>query len=356
MNSTNRQPLNSKPSDPTAVAGDAIAAATEVATQVGNLAGAAAESASQTAQNLLEQATHATGSTLSALANNPFLKFITDKLGASWLKTLLGGVDVEKVQAKVKKLQEKYPQETASQIAHRLTVDKAFSAARIGFVTNIIPPIAAVLLGVELAATAALQAEMVYEIAAVYDLDLKQPARRGEVVAIFGLALGTDVLKAGLGLIEIIPGVGAVVGASSNAVMFYALGFAARHFYEAKQKSPMKPVNEARLRQESQVYNETLLAQRELMDRVLVHAILASYPGRSLAEIVPQLKKAGLSPTTIAAIETHWSQSQPLNDLLEQLKPEFLVLLLTQCDRIVRHDGTINAEEAALLEAIRQHL
>ncbi|MDY6784598.1 MAG: hypothetical protein SW833_18985 [Cyanobacteriota bacterium] len=354
MDSSSQQPPNSNPSNP---AGDAIAAATQAATQVGNCAGNAVESASQTAQSLLEQATHATGSTLSTLANNPILKFMTDRLGANWLKTLLGGVDVEKIKAKVEALKQKYPQETPGQIAHRLTVDKAMTAAGVGFATNIIPPIAAALLGIELAATAALQAEMVYEIAAAYELDLSQPARRGETIAIFGLALGTDALKAGLGLIELIPGIGAVVGASSNAVMFFSLGFAARQFYEAKQKSPTMPMNEENLRQESRAYNETLLTQRDLMDRVLVHAIRASYPTRSLSEILPELKEAGLSPTTIAAVETQWNNPQPLDELLEQLEPDFLALLLPECDRIARHrDGTISAEATALLDAIRSHL
>ncbi|MDY7014275.1 MAG: hypothetical protein SVX43_11885 [Cyanobacteriota bacterium] len=356
MNSTKPKQPNSQPSEPTTLASDAIATVTEAATQVGNLAGEALESASQNARNLLEQATQATGSTLSNLANNPLLKFMTDKLGASWLKTMLGGVDVEKVRAKVEKLQQQYPQETPSQIAHRLTLDKVLSAAGVGFATNIIPPIAAALLGIELAATAALQAEMVYEIAAAYGLDLKQPARRGEVAAIFGLALGTDVLKGGLGLIEILPGIGAIVGASSNAVMFYGLGFTASRFYEAKQQSQTQPMSAERLRQESQTYNETLLVQRELMDRVLVRAVSASYPERSLSEILPELKEAGLSPKTIATLETYWHEPQPLDDLLDRLEPDFLVLLLTQCERLAASKGTTNAEEAALVEAIRQRL
>lgn len=339
-----------------ATAEEAAIQASQAAIEMGNLAGNAFESASQTTQQLLERATQAAGSTLSTLANNPILKFMTDKLGAGWLKTILGGVDVEKVRARVKKLQQQYPQETPSQIAHRLIVDKALFAAGVGFATNIIPPIAAALLGVELAATAVLQAEMVYEIAAAYNLDLTQPARRGEVVAIFGLALGTDALKAGLGLVEIIPGVGAVVGASSNAVMFYALGFAANRFYEAKCKSSAQPVDGERLRAESEAYSETLLTQRDIMDRILVHMILASYPGKSWSEILPDLQSMNLSSTSIAAIARAIEKPQPLNDLLDRLEPDFGVLLLAQCDRIARRDGVVTDEEAAILEAIRQRL
>ncbi|MBD2579481.1 hypothetical protein [Oscillatoria sp. FACHB-1406] len=233
---------NSNQSDPFAAAAEALDRAVQVAKGVGNLAGGAIDSASGAAQQLLEQTTQSVGNTLEGAANNPAVKFTTDKLGAKWLKALLGGVELDKVQVKVKQFQEKYPTETPSQIAHRLIVDKAMFAAGVGFATNIIPPIAATLFGIELAANTVMQAEMVYEIAAAYGLDLREPKRRGEVAAIFALALGSDAFKAGLGLVELIPGVGAVVGASSNAVMFYALGFAANRFYEARSKAPIPTV------------------------------------------------------------------------------------------------------------------
>ena len=87
---------------------------------------------------------------------------------------------------------------------------------------------------IELIATTKLQTEMVYEIAFAYGLDLDEPARRGEVLAIFGLSLGADVLKTGLTVVEIVPGIGAVVGASTNAAMLYVLGQTACRFYEGK--------------------------------------------------------------------------------------------------------------------------
>lgn len=234
---------NSKPSNPFAAAAEAFNQAAQVAQGASNLASSAIDSASQATQQLLDQTTQSVGNTLENTANNPAVKFATDKLGAKWLKALLGGVEIEKVQVKVKQFQDKYPTETPSQIAHRLIVDKAMFAAGVGFATNIIPPIAATLFGIELAANTLMQAEMVYEIAGAYGLDLTESKRRGEVAAIFALALGSDTVKAGLGLIELIPGVGAVVGASSNAMMFYALGFAANRFYEAKSKVPVTTVD-----------------------------------------------------------------------------------------------------------------
>lgn len=116
-------------------------------------------------------------------------------------------------------------------------VNKAIQAGGIGLATNILPPIAAALFAVDLATVVRLQAEMVYEIAAAYGLDLEDPARRGEVIALFGLSLGSGTLKTGLSFLEIIPGFGAILGASTNAVMLYGLGYVTCRFYETKQFS-----------------------------------------------------------------------------------------------------------------------
>lgn len=186
----------------------------------------------------VETATQSTGETLNKIAENPLIRFINSKFGNSWLKNLLGKVETQTVSLKVKKLQQQYPLETSGDIAHRLMVEKAKQGAGIGVVTNFIPPLAAALFALDLAAIAKLQAELIYEIAAVYGLDLEDPSRRGEVLAIFGLALGgSSVVKTGLSFAEIIPGAGLVIGASTNAVVIYGVGQAACHYYEAKNKN-----------------------------------------------------------------------------------------------------------------------
>ncbi|RMF25947.1 MAG: hypothetical protein D6756_04620, partial [Cyanobacteria bacterium J083] len=185
-------------------------------------------------QKILETATVSTGKTLEWLASNPVLKAADNVIGLDWLMTFLGKVDKAKVQVTVEEMRSQYPDEAPKQIAHRLIVQKALAGGRLGLLTNIIPPVAALFLGVELIATTKLQAEMVYEIAAAYGFALDEPARRGELLAIFGLSLGADVLKAGLNVVEIIPGIGAVVGASTNAALIYVLGQTACRFYESK--------------------------------------------------------------------------------------------------------------------------
>jgi uncharacterized protein (DUF697 family) len=112
-------------------------------------------------------------------------------------------------------------------------------AGGVGLLTNFIPPVALTLFGIELAAITALQAEMIYRIAAAYGFPLNDSTRRGEILAIFALSVGgSGVLKSGLNVVELLPIIGAGVGASSNAALLYSLGYVACRFYEAKRNSP----------------------------------------------------------------------------------------------------------------------
>lgn len=193
------------------------------------------KSAGTQIQRVLEKSLRETGSSVNEIAKIPMVRSLTNLFGAGWLKAILGEVDVEKLQEDITQLQEKYPDESFDELAHRIILKKAIQAAGIGVVTNAIPPIAILLFAVDIAAVTGLQAEMVYEIAGAYQLDLNDPIRRGEVLAMFGLSVGgSSVLKVGLGLLEIIPGIGIVIGASSNAILLYTLGSTASRYYQIK--------------------------------------------------------------------------------------------------------------------------
>jgi len=190
------------------------------------------------AHRLVEQGTETMGKIVTPIAENPLIKYATKVPGINVLLAALGQVDVEKAEAEVEQLRRDYPLETAEQIAHRIIVDTSVKAGSIGLLTNFIPPLALALFAVDITAITALQAEMVYRIAAAYGFSLKDPTRRGEVLAIFGLSVGgSGVLKAGLSVVELLPVIGAFVGASSNATLLYSLGYAACRFYEAKRHS-----------------------------------------------------------------------------------------------------------------------
>lgn len=227
----------------------AARSAYETVNNVTKTTSAVGETVSAEALRFVEQGTETVGNFVTPIAENPFIKYASKVPGINILTTALGQIDLEKAQTEVDTLKQEYPQETPQELAHRIIVDTSLKGGGIGLLTNFVPPLALALFAVDIAAVTTLQAEMVYRIAAAYGFSLKDPARRGEVLAIFGLSLGgSGVLKAGLGIVELIPGIGAVVGASSNAALLYSIGRVAGQFYEAKKNSIVKtPVNEGRV-------------------------------------------------------------------------------------------------------------
>jgi uncharacterized protein (DUF697 family) len=217
---------------------DAIATAARMAQGMSDLG----ETIGPVVQRSLEQGTETVGKIVTPIAENPLVKFAAKVPGINLLLAALGQVDVQKAQQEVDQLRQTYPLETPEQLAQRIITDTSLKAGGIGLLTNFIPPLALTLFAVDIAAVTALQAEMIYRIAAVYGFPLTDPSRRGEVLAIFGLSVGgSGVLKLGLSLVEILPLIGAVVGASSDAALLYTLGQLACRFYAAKHQSLIQP-------------------------------------------------------------------------------------------------------------------
>lgn len=293
---------------------------------------------------------------LDLVSNSPGLRWATKALPVVWLAKFIDRVDVDKAEAEVRRIQQKYPKEKPSQIAHRLMVDKALHAGRSGLARSLVPGFAAALLALDLAATTSLQAEMVYQIACAYGLDIREPARKSEVLAIFGLSLGGSyAAKAGLGFLRNVPVAGAVIGASTNAAMLYTLGYAACRFYEAKLNPLTSEATLVAAQAESEKYLESALTQEVVMDQILIHVVLASHPGKTWEQILPELQMH-LSPASLAAIAGPVKSPLPLETLLAQIDPDFAVPLLAQCQKIARSDQVITPEEAKIIETITQKL
>lgn len=186
----------------------------------------------------VEQGTETVGRIVTPIAENPLVKLATTVPGLKWLMAALGQVNVQEVQKNVAELRQKYPLATEEELAQRIMSDIALKAAGVGVVTNFIPPLALMLLAVDLAAITALQAEMVYHIAAIYGFPPTDSTRRGEVLAIWGLSTGgSGVLKTGLSVVEMIPVIGTFAGATGNAALLYSLGYIACRFYEMKKQN-----------------------------------------------------------------------------------------------------------------------
>lgn len=225
---------------------EAIATATRLTTAIfqvaagtlSDTAAAVGSSVGTSLYRLVEDSTETVGQFVTPIAENPVVQFATKVPGLKWLMAALGQVNVEQVQQEVATLRQKYPTETAEQLAHRMIVDTAMKAGGVGLVTTLIPPLAITLFAIDLAAVTALQAEMVYHIATIYGFSPTDPTRRGEAIAIWGLSTGgSGLVRTGLSIFEIIPGVGTVIGATTNAAVVYALGYAAQQYYVEKRRS-----------------------------------------------------------------------------------------------------------------------
>jgi uncharacterized protein (DUF697 family) len=187
------------------------------------------------AHQFVEQSTETIGKVVTPIAEHPLLNSVTKLPMLRWFMAALGQVDITRVEQEVQTLRQQTPQKTRAELTQHIIQDSTLKAAGVGLVTNIIPPVALSLMALDFAALSALQAEMLYRIAAIYELPLHEPARRGEVLTIYGLSVGgTGVLKAGLSIPEMIPVLGAVIGASSDAAILFALGQVATRFYERK--------------------------------------------------------------------------------------------------------------------------
>lgn len=315
------------------------------------------EATAKQTHKLIEQTTQTSGQIVNRLNENWLIRKLSGVLNLNWLIGTTNLVDLEKAEVAVNKLKQQYPHESPSQIAHRIMVEKATQAATVGVATSILPGIAVALFAIDLTATTKLQSEMLYQIASVYGLDLKDPARKGEVLAIFGLALGGERLlkAAGLGLLRNVPLAGVAIAASSNATMIYSLGYAACRFYEAKldeSTSLTSPQTLATLKAESEKYLSSAIAQEAIMDQILVHMILASHPEKTWKEILPELQALKLSPTSLDVIAQNIKSPKSLDILLNQLNRDFAIPLLAQCDKIAQLDHQTTPVEQEIIKAI----
>lgn len=312
------------------------------------------------------QVTERVGHAIDSFQNNPQFKEITKKLQVDWLIDFINTVDIVKAEAEVKRLQQQYPDKIPSEIAHDLMLDKALLAGGTGLATSLVPGAAAVLFAVDFTASCALQAEMVYQIACAYGLDIGHPDRKGEILAVFGLSFGgTQAVKAGLNyaakagvnlLMKNIPIAGAVIGASSNAAMIYALGYAACRFYEAKINPLDSQAALTASVKESDKYLESAIAQEVIMDQILVHIILAGNPDTSWEKILPELQTLNLSPESLETIANNINSPVPLKILLDQINSDFAKPLLSQCQKIAQLDNVITPGEAMIIETITKKL
>ncbi len=308
---------------------------------------------------------------LDWIKRSPVLQALTQNFQVDWLARAIDAVDIAKVAAKVKELQQRYPGEKSDRIAHRLIAEKALLVAGTGLASSLIPGVAIAMVGVDLATTTAWSAELVYEIAAAYEMDLKAIERKAEALAIFGLSVGGNAaIEAGLSFagrlaldagisatVGNVPLLGAALNASTNAAMIYALGYGASRFYQARLSAASSDEVLKVVQAENEDYVEEAIAQQIVMDWILAYAILAGHPEQTWEQLLQELKATSdlnLSPASVAAIETNWQSPPSLDSLFDRLNSDFALPLMAQCQKIAQLDSAIAPEEAKLLAQIEE--
>jgi uncharacterized protein (DUF697 family) len=190
-------------------------------------------------QPLFEPVTATVGSVVGPIANLSFIRFATALPGMKWLLAALGQVNVAEVRSQVDDLRQQYPQEDKRALAQRVMAETALRAAGVGLATNLAPSIAFALTLVDIGAIAALQANMIYRIATIYGYSPTDHDRRGEVLAIWLLSSSTaGMVKSGMSILELIPGLGAVLGIATDTSLVYSVGYFACRYYETKRSAP----------------------------------------------------------------------------------------------------------------------
>lgn len=224
------------------------------------------------------------------------------------LITWICGVDLDVAHTAVSKLQRTYQDKTPSELAQILIVQKSFQAAGVEIAIGF-PTVASLLNGlasVDLPLVAQLSAEMIYQIAGIYGFDLQASERRLEVLSTFGIAfLGEKAIEAGIDWMaheELI--VGNVMSACAKGLMIYAVGNAARLFYEAKVERHVNPLNSSNifseLRRNSQAYIKFATSEDAIIDiissEVEVASIISSPRRASYLEEVPYTFETSVNP------------------------------------------------------------
>jgi len=104
------------------------------------------------------------------------------------------------------------------------------------------------------------------------------------------------------------------------------------------------PVTAEMFQQKSLEYWQFARQQQQVMDQILAQMILASDPDFSGSDLIPELEQAHLSSEAVKAIATYLEKPIPLENLLEQLPPDFAAPVFAQCQRIAQINGDITPQ------------
>ena len=362
------------------VADTAVNAYESVGEIAGSVGAKTRETVDERAMPLLVGLTERAGNLTESITNHSPLRRVAKAFNLEQWLDVSSHVDLEKAARVVANLKAEFPVESNRQIARRLITQKALYAGGVGLSTSL-PGLAIPMLALDMAATSLLQAELVLQIAAVYGLDLDDPARKGEMLAVFGCVVGggkaskaglelfrnsplaakglsaiskVPVEKIGLGVLRNVPLMGAAIGATANAAMIYALGNAACSFYEKRLNVGANDEAMKLVKRDTQLYLEASATQKLIADQILLHVVLAGRPATDKAELLAALREMNFGDDSIQTIASGLDSPTPLEELLPQLDGEFADYVAVQARNIALMDGSISDEEAEVLTIINR--
>lgn len=307
-------------------------------------------------QQELQRLAHQAGSLLQSGQGIPQIQMALEGLQ---LDPLLNGLDqlpYGELEKRIRSHRQRYKDLPLDEQAHRLVIDRTVELARSGLAGSLVPVIGG-LFAVSAEQAAKRQVELAAELALLYGRSPSDEALRHEIATILtSVMAGKALIKTGADLLQVVPLGGAVVSASSTAAMTYAIGQAAMQYQKAIAGTDGGPSAVASAvctsSEEARRYLTEAVSQEQRLDQVLLHLALADIASTDRERLLERLQPLALDPSRLEDLVDAAQALPPLGSLLEGLDEGYGAVLLTQAEQLVRSDGQVSQQEAALLRQI----
>lgn len=117
----------------------------------------------------------------------------------------------------------------------------------------------------DIAAVTAIQVDMLRQLAKKYEIDFQDEAGKSIVTSIIGTTFGTSIGRAGASVVKAIPGIGTILGITTQAALSGVTTFAIGHVFHNHFRNH-KPLNEFRFEDIRQTYEDLLKKGKEFVD------------------------------------------------------------------------------------------
>jgi uncharacterized protein (DUF697 family) len=336
------------------------------------------------------------GGILNYLNTSEIYNLLAERFGINWFFNRVVSVDIEKTRKQVEKFRTKYPDDTPEKLVDRLTKHKAFYTATIGFTSGLVPGNIPALL-FDFVTTIGAQAELIYEIALVYGMDLEDETRKGEVLTLIALGAGStktaeatlklamDISSKKMGSLlaekmirafsvvvgekiakrffaKMIPVLGGVIGATLNASMIMLTGRGAKAYYEAVINKQL--VFAGTLPEElRQIYNKKDLHPRiktEIRDLLIIRILIyllyqanytTEYIQQTIFEQYPEVRN---DPQIEEYVINEINNSSYSEELIDKLDRPAASIVITKSILVITSSGDLTDFHREFLRNIAQ--